>query len=144
VRRGIILNLVALSRSFGRSIKAIKKVDITLIVIVLSKPSNFSNFPVAIPAFSITISSLSKARARAQNSLTLAKEVRSTCQTSTTPCLPVVFSMSVMANSPFWILLQPRMTFEELRRTKCLAASRPRPQFAPVTITVWPLKSPSG
>jgi hypothetical protein len=137
-------SLVALSRNLGSNNNAIRKVDITLTVIVLSYPSNSSNLPVAIPAFSITTSRRFKVCARAQNVLTLSKDVKSTCQTSTTFDRSVVLSMSAFATSPFSVLLQARITFAAFSRTKCRATSRPKPQFAPVTMMVWPVKSPSG
>jgi hypothetical protein len=136
VKRGVTLNFSAVSRSFGSSSKAIKKVEMTLTVMVLSHPSQSSNFGVAIPAFSITTSNRCSVCARAQNDLTLSYDARSTCQTSTTFSVFVDFSISALAISPFWILRQAIMTRLAFSLAKCRAASNPSPQFDPVTMTV--------
>jgi hypothetical protein len=57
VRRGVVLNILAVSRNFGNSRSAIKKVEMTLTVMVLSHPSHNTNLGIAIPAFSTTMSS---------------------------------------------------------------------------------------
>ena len=44
------------------------------------------------------------------------------------------------ASSPFEMDRQARMTREALRVMYSRAASRPRPAFPPVMITVWPVK----
>ena len=139
-----MLNLMASARSFGSNNRAIKNVEITLTVIVLSIPSTSWYFGVASPAFSVTISKRSSFCARLQNCLTLSYELRSTCHTSTTPVRFVLSSMSFFAASPFSTLRQPMITFEAPSRTKCRVASSPRPTFAPVTMIVLPLKSVSG
>lgn len=138
MRRGKILNFSDVSRSLGKTSKAIKNVEITLTVIVLSIPSTSRYFPVAIPAFSTMASSRSSLFTRAQNSLTLSYAAKSTCQTSMTPVRFVVASMSFLAVSPFSVLRHPRIIFFAFNRQKCLAASRPRPTFAPVMTIVWP------
>lgn len=45
--------------------------------------------------------------------------------------------MYVFASSPLETLRTPRMTFEAPSRTMWFAASRPRPVFEPVMMTVW-------
>lgn len=98
---------------------------------VLSNPSTSSNFGVAMPAFAIKISMRSMLSILLQNSLTLSKDARSRCHTSTTPIRPVLSSIEAFPNAPLASLRQARITSFALRRTKCLAASRPRPQFEP-------------
>ena len=52
--------------------------------------------------------------------------------------------MSVSADSPFDSDRQPKMTLAASRRTKCRAASRPRPVLEPVIMIVWPVKEVEG
>lgn len=52
--------------------------------------------------------------------------------------------IDAIAASPLERLRQARITRVAFRRTMCRAASRPRPVFAPVMITVWPANEVSG
>ena len=52
--------------------------------------------------------------------------------------------MEAFAVSPLERVRTAIMTSWALRRTKCFAASKPRPVFEPVTMMVWPVKELVG
>ena len=72
VRLGRVLNLLAVSLSFGRRERASRKVEVTLTVMVDSSPSASSHFPRATPALRRATSNReSSLEARAEKSRTL-------------------------------------------------------------------------
>lgn len=111
-RWGFVLKLAAVSLSFGRRRRPRRKVDMTLMVIVDSKPSTRENLEAWMPAFSTTMSRrLRSEEARVAKVLTLSWEARSSCHTSTTPVLLVLSSMDFFAVSPFETVRHAIMTF---------------------------------
>ena len=135
-------HLAAVRLSNGSNITTINAFDTTFAVTCISYPSAMrvaSRLNNA--AFANTTSNLSNSpSARRQNARTLSNEHRSSGQTSITESLDSFSdsSMSALAASPRSVLRQARMTRAARRRTKWRAASRPRPLFAPVTMTVRP------
>ena len=66
----MVLNFALVSRSFGNSRRASRKVEITFVVMVLSWPSETSYFLVEMPAFSTTASSRGSSSALLANAFT--------------------------------------------------------------------------
>src|SRR5277367_6178234 len=144
-RCGVVPNFSAVFLNIGNINNASKKVLMTLTCRLASLPSMTSHFPTLKPAFSTIISSLSKPSARFANAFTDAEEERSRGHTSMQSDVHLVEDrIDSLAFSPFETVRTARMSFEQLRRAKWRAASRPKPTFEPVTITVWPLKSCVG
>lgn len=82
---GVTLNRVPVCRRMGRRRTVSSSVEMTLTVTMVSWPSDRAHSKVRTLALLRSTSSLSSLAARAANSLTLSKEERSSCQTSTTP-----------------------------------------------------------
>ena len=121
-----------------------RNVPMTLTAIVISVPSASSWVFLKTPAFATTTSNLSSETHLAAKDLMESYLSISICHTSTTFCRVVEASIEALASLPFFMDLTARITRAASSRTKCRAASSPRPVLEPVTMMVWPANDVVG
>lgn len=125
-------------RRIGNRFSARRNVPMTLTLMVISVPSLSSYVFLKMPAFSTTTSILSSELHLEAKDLIESYLSISRCHTWTTFFRFVDASIDALAASPFSSDLTARMTTSASSRTKCLAASNPKPVLDPVIMMVWP------